>query len=261
MHERQPRGDAGVAQIGEVARQLRRGQHPLVDDRPAREARERQVGTGGSLDHAADHVKLAFKRALVLDLVGRLDQHLADHRRRQPRGLADEPVVHRHVAPPDRALALGLDRLLDHLLEREPPFGVGGQIADADPVAPGRGQLDAGDRAAHERIRDLEQDPGAVTGIRVRPFGATMLEVLERVERLLDDGMARLPPQLGDKRDAARIVFLVGVVEAGGPRLSGAVHNRVGARSSGGSGTVRLAAKRTSGFDRAGTVGAPRSGI
>ncbi len=201
VHEREARGDAGVAQVGEVARQLRRCQHPLVDHRPAREARQRELGTGRALDHAADHVQLALKRSLVVDLVAGLDQHLADDRRRQPRGLADVAVVDRHVAPPHRALALGLDRLLDQLLERQPPLRIGGQITDADAVASRRGQLDPGDRAAHERIRDLQQDPGAVTGVRIRPFGAAVLEVLERVECLFDDRVARLSPQLRDQRD------------------------------------------------------------
>ena len=47
VDQRQPRGDPRVAQIREVARELGRGQHPLVDDRPAREARQRQPGAGG----------------------------------------------------------------------------------------------------------------------------------------------------------------------------------------------------------------------
>ena len=52
---------------------------------------------------------------------------------------------------------------------------------------------------------------------------AAMLEVLERVERLLDDGMARLTPQLRDQRDAAAVMFVCGVVEASGPRRSGSM--------------------------------------
>ena len=159
VHQRQAGGEAGVAQVREVARQLGRGQHPLVDDRPAREARQRELGAGRALDHAADHVQLALERALVLDLVGGPDDHLADHRRRQARRLADVAVVDGHVAPPDRPLALGRDRLLDQLLELRAPLGVGRQVADADAVAPGRRQLDPGDRAAHERIGDLSRIP------------------------------------------------------------------------------------------------------
>ena len=59
--------------------------------------------------------------------------------------------------------------------------------------------------------------PGAVAGVRVSALGAAVLEVLERVERLLDDGMGRLAPELRDERDAARVVLVGGVVEASGP--------------------------------------------
>ena len=44
VDQRQPRRDARVSQVGEVARELGRGQHPLVDHRAAGEARKRQVG-------------------------------------------------------------------------------------------------------------------------------------------------------------------------------------------------------------------------
>ena len=216
VHERQARGDARVAQVGEVARQLGRGQHPLVDHRPAREARHRELGAGLALDHPADHVQLALERFLVLDLLGGLDHHLADQRRGQPGGVADVALVDRDVAPPDRPLALGLDRPLDHLLEHGAALGIGRQVEDADAVAAGRRQLDP-DRGAHERVGDLDQDAGAVAGVRIRALGAAVLEVLERVERLLDDGMGRLAPQLRDERDAARVMLVGGVVEASGP--------------------------------------------
>ena len=217
VDEREPARHARVPEIGEVPRELRRGQHPLVDHRPAREARQRQVAPGGALDHAADHVQLALERVLVRDLVRGRDQHLADHRRRQPGGLAHVALVDRHVAPPDRALPLGLDRVLDQLLEHDAPLGVLRQVAHADAVAAGRRQLDAGDRGPQEAVGDLEEDAGAVARVRVRALGAAVLEVLERVERLLDDGMARLTPQLGHERDATAIVLVGGVVEATGP--------------------------------------------
>ena len=44
VHERERRGGALVLQVRVVARQLRGGQHPLVDDRPGGEARDHEVG-------------------------------------------------------------------------------------------------------------------------------------------------------------------------------------------------------------------------
>ena len=123
----------------------------------------------------------------------------------------------------DQPLALGRDRPLDQLLHRELALGIPRQVADADAVAAGRGQLVA-DGRAEERVGDLQEDPRAVAGVRVSPLGAAVLEVLERVERLLDDGMARLAAQLGDHRDAAGIVLVLRVVEASGPGGSEFVH-------------------------------------
>ena len=104
---------------------------------------------------------------------------------------------------------------------------LGRQEADADGVTAGRRQLDAGGDTAEERVRDLQQDAGAVTRVRVRAGGATMLEVAERLEALLDDGVRRLAPELGDQRDAAGVVFVVRVVEAARPRCGGClIHKR-----------------------------------
>ena len=128
----------------------------------------------------------------------------------------DVPLVDRHVAPPDRPLALGGNRLLDHLFDQQPALGVGRQVAHAHAVAAGRRELDARRGAAQEGVGDLQQDPGAVTGVGIGALGAAMLEVLQRVERLLDHGMTRLSPQLRHEGDAARVVLVGGIVEAHG---------------------------------------------
>ena len=226
VHQRQTGRQTRVAKVGEVARQLRRGQHSLVDDRAAREAGQRDLAAGGALDHAADHVQLALEGVLVLDVLGRLDQHLADHGRAYACRLADVAVIDGNVAPPDRPLALGLDRLLDQLLDHDAALRVGRQVADADAVAAGRWQLDARGRRAQERVGHLHQDPRAVARVRVGSLGATVLEVLERIECLLHDGVGRVAPELGDERDAAGVVFVGGVVEAGGPGCSCAYGHR-----------------------------------
>ena len=58
----------------------------------------------------------------------------------------------------------------------------------------------AGNGATNERVGDLDENPRTVTGVGVRALGPAVLEVLERIERLLDDRVARLTPQLGDER-------------------------------------------------------------
>ena len=67
----------GSQQVRVAGRELRRHQHPLVDDRLRGEAREDQVGPGGELGDAADHVELALERVLVAgELVGSGDDEL-----------------------------------------------------------------------------------------------------------------------------------------------------------------------------------------
>src|SRR6202012_2219014 len=96
-----------------------------------------------ALDQTADHVELALERRLVRDVVPGLDDQLPDDWRGGLGDLADEAVVHRDVAPPDRPLPLGGDRLLDQLLADRTPLGVTREVADTDAVAPGPGQVDS----------------------------------------------------------------------------------------------------------------------
>ena len=238
VHERQARRHPWIAQVREVPRQLRRGEHPLVDERAAGEAGQRDLGPGGPLDDAADDVELALERALILDVVAGLDDDLADHRRREPRGLAHVAVVDGHVAPPQDLLALGGDRLVDQLLERPTPLGIAGQVADADAVAAGRRQVDTRDGAADERVGDLEQDARAVAGVGIGALGPAMLHVLQRLEGLLHHGVAGLAPELGDEGDAAGIMLIGGVVESSGPGRSEVVHRAVPGREGGQEGTA-----------------------
>ena len=119
VHEREAAHEALVAQVGEVARELRSREHALVDHGAAREAGDREPVELGALHHAADHVELALERVLVGDALARAHEQLADVRR----GAAGDPAAlarhHRHVAPAEHPLALGLDGPLDQ------PDGVG----------------------------------------------------------------------------------------------------------------------------------------
>src|SRR5947209_6769920 len=103
-------------------------------------------------------------------------------------------LVHRHVAPPDDPLALGLDRLLDQLLERSAALALGGQEAHADRVAARRRELDSGRGRPEEPVRDLDEDAGAVARVGIGALGSAVLEVLERGQALFDHGMAGLTP-------------------------------------------------------------------
>ena len=99
-----------------VPRQLRAGEHALVDDRLRAEARDREVVARRALDHAADHVDLALERVLVaVQLLA--DEDLPDRRLDLGGARARHGVVHRHVAPAEQRLPLRGDRALDQRLE------------------------------------------------------------------------------------------------------------------------------------------------
>ena len=81
------------------------------------------------------------------------------------------------------------------------------------PYRPAGGRLV--DLAAEERVRDLDEDPGAVARVRVGAGRAAVLEVRERDERPLDRLVARHPVQARDEGDAAGVVLERGVVQTG----------------------------------------------
>ena len=125
-------------------------------------------------------------------------------------------LVDGHLTPPEQPLTLGIDRLLDQLLQQHAPFGVGRQVADSYAVAPWRRQLDAGDCRSQEAIRNLKQDPGSVTGVWIGALGASVLEILEGCYRPPDHLVGRLVVQASDHAHAARVMLEARVVEADG---------------------------------------------
>ena len=68
--------------------------------------------------------------------------------------------------------------------------------------------------------------PGTVTRVGIRARSPAVLEVAERLKALLDDGVGRLAPELGDQRDATGVVLVGRVVEATWPRRCGCLIHR-----------------------------------
>jgi hypothetical protein len=125
-------------------------------------------------------------------------------------------AVDRHVAPAEQHLALGLDGAL-HLLFAGQAGGVFlGQEDHADAVFAGRGQRDAllGHLFAVQRVGQLDQDAGAVAHQLVRAHRAAVVQVLEDLQALQDDGVALLALDVGHEADAAGVV-LVGARNTG----------------------------------------------
>jgi hypothetical protein len=124
------------------------------------------------------------------------------------------------VAPAQHVLALDTDVELQELLDLRPPLRVLGQEAHADPVAAGRRQLEVHD-AAQERVGQLGQDAGAVPRAGVGALGPAVLEIVQRLEGADDHLVRGGVVELGDHRDAARVVLVARVVQAVGLRRRG----------------------------------------
>ena len=192
-------------------------------------------------------------------------------------------VVGRHHTPAeDVQRLLGGDRL-DPL-----PGGRGGvvglrQKGDADGVRAGRRQVEAG-LGAQERVRDLDQDAGAVPGARVGTRGAAVVEVAQRLQALGDDacgsgprsGSRRRPPRTRRARTPGRRGRLgggepgptpaldgqsgrAGSGEAGGARSEQSFETPVVEASGGVRGRLRVPGLRHGGWWQIGN-GAPGSG-
>jgi hypothetical protein len=214
MHQCEGALHALVLQVGVGAEELRRHQHPLVDDRARAEAREDEVGAGGELGDAADHVQLALERVRV-EAWGGGDDAVSDTRRSRRRGVTDVGEIERHVAPGDDALSLCLDGRADELLELGAARLVGRQEADGDAVL--TWLREAGYDRPEELVGQLDQDAGAVTGLRVGAGSAAVLEVLERADRPHDRLVRGDAVQFGDRADPAGVVLPGRVVEADPP--------------------------------------------
>ena len=144
VHEQQGALEALVVQIGEERRELRRRQHPLVDERARRERREvrRQFGVELVLGALAGDERLAVE----VDAGGALgvgDDEVAETRHRRAGGGAEARRVDGDVTPPDDDQTLVAEDRLDRRLGLLGGDVVVGQEGHADGVGAGRREIDA----------------------------------------------------------------------------------------------------------------------
>jgi len=217
MHQRDGADHARVAQVLVVAADLVGQQEPLVDDRARRHRRhevllavlqpQRLDLVAGGL---ADDVQLALERIGDHHVGAAADEDLPDHRlalahQRRHRHFA----VHRHVAPPQNHLPLGAHGALEFLLAGQPRGMLARQEDHADSVfALGRQHHAlAGELFPEIRIRDLNQDAGAIAAQRVRTDRPPVIEVMQDQQRLLDQRMARLALDVRHETHPAGVVL------------------------------------------------------
>ena len=216
VDERELGREAGVRQIREERLELPGGQHSLVDHGACGERGE--VDLHLALGALAQPEGETVEPECHLTSHGGADEELLEVRHARAGRLADEISVDGHL-PPAEDLEVLLDgELLDPRLGRRPSGGVGGQEGEPSGIRPGVGEGEGHDRA-EERVRNLGEDAGTVTHERVGSGGATVVEVAQRGQRVVDDVVAGRSPHRRDERDPAGVVLELAAVQPGVLRL------------------------------------------
>ena len=230
VHERERRLEVGIREIGVHRLDLIRAEHALVDERVRAEARH--VGElvfrnierhDGLLEELADHVEFALEVRVVPHTRPAADQHLRDVRLDRERAGPDQVIVGGDLPPAEEPLALLVD---DRMQERAHAVALlRGARQEHEPAAVllGRrqGNAQAAALATKERVRNLDQDAGAVAGVRLAAARAPVEQVDEDRERLADDRVRPAALDVDDEADAAGVVLVSRVVETLSGRRSG----------------------------------------
>ena len=84
------------------------------------------------------------------------------------------------------------------------------------PYSPGAGSVKAQARAfaLEKGVRNLDQNAGAVAGLRIAAAGAAVRQVDQDLNALQDDVVRLAALDIGDKADAAGVVLVLRAVEA-----------------------------------------------
>ena len=198
VHDGERGGDPLVDQVGEELVELVGGEHALVDEGARRQRREVDVG-------------------LVLGALAQAErQPLQRHAgrpgcRRRRRTAGGTSASRRARWRRATSGSIGTSRqprtvealLGGELLDPAPGLGDAARRRRAGTRCRRRtrraaGQLEV-DHLAQERVGDLDQDAGAVAGVRLGAGGAAVVEVAQRGERLDHDVVAGTPVSVATK--------------------------------------------------------------
>jgi hypothetical protein len=225
MDQQQRRLDPRVAQVREELAQLRGGEHALVDDRASRQRREVGVEltfeftTGALASHEGLAVEFDAGRPARIG-----DEQLFERRHRRPGRLTETVGIDGKVAPAEHAEPDVVHGHLDRRHRLLARAGIGRQERRTGRVRADRRKLEVDD-GAQERIGDLDQDPGAVTGVGLGTGRSSVLHVGQRLESGHHQLVGAHALQVRDERHTARVVFVPGVVEP--DRARGLLHHHI----------------------------------
>src|SRR5262249_14881229 len=168
------------------------------------------------LEELTDHVELALEVPMIAHRLAPANEDLGDVGLDRERAGADEVVVGGDLAPSEQVLAFLVDDGVQEGADPVPLLGISRQEHDPAAVLAGRWQADTQSRALapQELVGHLEEDAGAVTGVRLAPARAPVQQVDEDLERLAHDRVRAAPLDVHDEADAAGVVLAARVVQA-----------------------------------------------
>ena len=215
VDHRERRAHPLVGQFGVVLGELFGGEQPLVDDGLAVERADveslsarRAAVLDPALDGAARLIQSAVE-PLAVGIAGGGEKHLLDARLRVEGSLAKFLVVRLDCAPRQHVEAVLGKHLVDQLTKVAGGGLVGREKHSADGVLAGRRQRDI-EFIAVEPVGDLQENPRAVTGVRISAGRAAVFEVAEQLQPLGYRLVARLAVEVEDDSDPAVRTRLVG---------------------------------------------------
>ena len=209
-----------VAEVRVEGGELVGGEHPLVDERAAAEARNVEAVAGqpdrvtAPLDDPPEDVEAALQ-GVALEAEG-ADEEPADDRHPGQGGRSGARRLHRDVAPAEQPEPLVVAGGGDQRLAVRAGRGVLGEEDHPHPVGARRREREAG-VPAQNGVGELDQDAGAVAAQRVRTGGTAVAEVAECLQAGADDLVGRLPVQRRHEGDPAVVVVQPRIVQAPHP--------------------------------------------
>ena len=227
-----------VGEVGEVLTDLFGHKHALIDDRAAGEgAGVVELVLAGAADLVvsllAQDEEFAFE-VLVGGAIGwATEEGLADDRFAGDGGLAERRVVDGHGAPAEDRETLSLGEVGEGGFGGRTDLGVWGDVEHTHAVVTRLREV-GGAVLREEPVGQLEQDARAVASVDLAAAGASVVEVHQDGEGLLDDIMRTLALHLANEADAAGVMLKLGVVKTLFFGKSGILHFWCGQKGSDG---------------------------
>ena len=165
------------------------------------------------LDPLANDIQRPLEPAPAIlrgDVHAGTDEHLLEDRLRGLRAVAKQAVVGRHLAPSEQRLPFFLGDARDQFLDAI-AIGFLAREEDEPGAIAAFGRERERHRLAQERVRRLNENPGAVTGIGLAAARAAVLQVDEDLQCLADDVVRSPALDVYDKAHTAGVVLGAGV--------------------------------------------------